>query len=353
MNSHIVPQARAILLFATALASATSITAEDLAVTGNLSVTGDADISGNTLSFGTRADSSTTPGLNLLYGDATAPTIYFNATRNGASWLWQSNTSTPQLKLTGTNQLLLYDQATTPAVKITLDPAGTSTFAKSVVLNGTDNQMPNQTITGPGSVLTKATGLTQAAGNQTYLRLDAGNVSLAGGVANSPYYATAMSGGSATGWYSTAMSSGSAEGYGATAMSGGWASGDGSTAMSGGMALGTGSTAIGADTTASGLYQVVIGHNNISQGAGGDPLPTDDLFIIGNGLYNVNERIDTPSNAFVVRENGNVRVAGDVQSKGGFRTPPMGDLSMGDFHTGANPADPQTGLNAGLRYPTE
>ena len=128
----------------------------DQTVIGNLSVTGDTDLGGNTLSVGTRTDSSTTPGLNLLYGDATTPTIYFNATRSGASWLWQSNSSTPQLKLSGTNQLLLYDQATTPAVKITLDPVGTSTFTNSVVVGGAFNA---STIAGVG---TGITGITQA-----------------------------------------------------------------------------------------------------------------------------------------------------------------------------------------------
>ena len=111
----------------------------DQTVTGNLSVEGDTDLQGNTLSLGTRSDSSTTPGLNLLYGDATAPTIYFSATRGGANWLWQSNTNKSQLKLTTTNQLQLFDQAATPAVKITLNPNGTSSFAGPVIFGSAVN----------------------------------------------------------------------------------------------------------------------------------------------------------------------------------------------------------------------
>ena len=97
----------------------------------------------------------------------------------------------------------------------------------------------------------------------------------------------------------------------------------------------------------------MIGRLNVSQGNPTTWVPTDDLFVVGNG--DADEWV--PSNAFVVHKNGNVRAAGNVQSKGGFRTPPMGDLDMGSFTAGTNPAAPSTdakpGLNAGLRYPTE
>lgn len=132
MKSLPVALARACMSLALVSSFGSAAFAADLAVTGNLSVTGDADISGNTFSFGTRTDSSVTPGLNLLYSDATAPTVYFSATRSGANWLWQSNTSKSQLKLTTANQLQLFDQATTPVAKIILDPLGTSSFAGPV-----------------------------------------------------------------------------------------------------------------------------------------------------------------------------------------------------------------------------
>jgi len=136
MNSHLVRTFSRSLSWA-AFSLAVSAIAQDLSVNGNLSVTGDTDLGGNTLSLGTRADSSTTPGLNLLYGDAAAPTIYFNATRSGAQWLWQQNGTSPQMKLTSSNQLLLFSttNATTPAV--TLAPAGTSTFSGPVQFQGT------------------------------------------------------------------------------------------------------------------------------------------------------------------------------------------------------------------------
>jgi hypothetical protein len=458
MNLHFIRTlSRSLSLVALSLSA--SALADDQTVTGNLSVTGDADIRGNTLSVGTRTDSITTPGVNLLYSDGTAPSIYFTATRSGANWLWQSNTSAPQLRLSGSNKLLLYDQATTPTAKITLDPIGTSTFAQSVTLNGTDNRMPNQTITGPGSILTQATGLTQTAADGIYLRQDLTSLSIAGGsvsgynstgmsagdasadystamssgyasgnyatamsyaTANGQYstamsngyasgdcstamssgnasgfvstamtaggangdYSTAMSGGSASGQFSTAMSYGSTYGFCSTAMSNGSAygfcstamsyatsNGDYSTAMGGGTANGAHSTAVGPNTTANGLFQIVVGHGNIPQGDNNNPLPDDDLFIIGNGgprsVSNMGNF--SPSNAFIIKENGNMwvggdstltgkvgigittpaeklEVAGNIKAAGTvtaakIRVPASGDLSMGDFIAGANPAN--------------
>jgi hypothetical protein len=103
-----------------------------------------------------------------------------------------------------------------------------------------------------------------------------------------------------------------------------------------------------------------VGINNVPQGDALNWVPTDDLFVVGNGGETVIPDEVSPgvsSNALAVHKNGNLRVAGNVQSKGGFRTPPMGDLEMGDFKAGVNPAAPQTdtnpGLNAGLRYPGE
>ena len=122
------------------------------------------------------------------------------------------------------------------------------------------------------------------------------------------------------------MSNGYAYGDSSTAMSNGYTAGDFSTAMGGGLALGYNSTAInsgtangilsmavGLNTTANGLSQIVVGHGNIPQGDSNNPLPDDDLFIIGNGgprfYSNVWEFM--PSNAFVIKENGNMWVGGD------------------------------------------
>jgi hypothetical protein len=100
-----------------------------------------------------------------------------------------------------------------------------------------------------------------------------------------------------------------------------------------------------------------VGYYSVPQGDPVNWVPTDDLFVIGNGGEALTEGEVTtaanPSNAFVVHKNGNVRVAGDIDTKGTIRVKPSGDLSMGAFTQGTNPANEQTGLNAGLRYPTE
>jgi hypothetical protein len=335
MNSPIISRIRASLWLAAVLSSASSLTAqEDLAVTGNLSVTGDADINGNTLSFGTRSDSSTTPGLNFLYGDDTGPTIYFSATRSTANWVWQSNTSKSQLKLSSANQLILYDQTATPAAKITLDPVGTSTFANSVVLNGTSNRLPNQTLSGRDSILTQdlADTLYVAAGStliwegEGYASISLGNTygyqAYASGVAS-----TAMSGGTAGGEKSVAMSGGitDAMAEGATAMSNGWAGGPYSIATSYASAYGTASTAmtlgdaradystaIGRFTSTNEPGQVVVGYGNETVAGG--------LFVVGNGTVDFTQAFGSyewiyggynASNAFVIYKNGNMWVGGD------------------------------------------
>ncbi len=117
-------------------------------------------------------------------------------------------------------------------------------------------------------------------------------------------------------------------------------------------ASGDRATAMGINTRADSYASVAFGRYNLSQGDRSYWIPTDDLFVVGNGLSS-----GTESNAFVVHKNGNVRAAGGVQSRGGFRTPPMGDLDMGEFTAGTSPAapldGPNPGLDAGLRYSGE
>ena len=102
---------------------------------GNLTVTGNTDLLGSTLSLGTRADSSITPGLNVSYGDATSPTVNFSATRSGANWLWSSNTTQTQLQLSSLNVLTLFNPSTGLA-GISLDPAGVASFSGGLTVGG-------------------------------------------------------------------------------------------------------------------------------------------------------------------------------------------------------------------------
>lgn len=136
MKSHIFHSLRVGALFGITLSLSIVGFATDQVVEGNLSVEGDADIQGDILSLGTRADSSTTPGLNLLYTDAAAPSIYFSATRNNSSWMWQRDGAKTQMKLGGDNKLQIFDQSSTPVAKITLDPLGVSSFAGAVQFGG-------------------------------------------------------------------------------------------------------------------------------------------------------------------------------------------------------------------------
>lgn len=110
--------------------------------------------------------------------------------------------------------------------------------------------------------------------------------------------------------------------------------------------------ALGEYVDASAAYVTVIGRSNVIQGSFTWE-ESDDLFIVGNGTEDGNIR----SNAFVIHKNGNTRVAGNLDVKGIVRVKPAGDLSMGIFTAGTNPAapstDPEPGLDAGLRYPGE
>lgn len=91
MKSHLLRVFRAGISTGAVMGLTLSAFSADQTVAGNLTVEGDTDIQGDALSLGTRADSSITPGLNLLYGDATNPTIYFGATRGLATWVWQAD----------------------------------------------------------------------------------------------------------------------------------------------------------------------------------------------------------------------------------------------------------------------
>jgi hypothetical protein len=136
-----------------------------------------------------------------------------------------------------------------------------------------------------------------------------------------------------TGLSSTALGGGSsASGSGSLAAGrGSVASGQNSIALGQSKAIGTNSTSWGQQseargllTTASGQFTIaqashslVIGRNNIAQGNPTQWIPTDDIFVIGNGASSA-----ARSNAFAVQKNGNATFQGVV------RCAPGGDIPM-------------------------
>jgi len=314
----------------------------DETVTGNLTVTGTTDTQGNTLALGTRTDTST-EGAQLLYTDGATSTLEFDASRGANIWKWQQNGGTAlqlqmSLNLSNNNELVLYNQASTPVAKITLNPLGTSTFVNSLTVNGTDNEMPNQTLVGANSVLTRgladsrylsfssgatslslfgasATGLDSVAFGHTIYGAStaSGAYSFACGAQSSASgdYSTALGKSYASGKDATAMSNGIASGYYATAMgSGATASGSHATAMgdwstaggtctmaSGGFTTASGaySMATGGFTTSSGIYSTAMGSLTLASGLGSTAMGKSTT---APGNYSTALGYNTTTNAF-------------------------------------------------------
>ena len=192
-------------------------------------------------------------------------------------------------------------------------------------------------------------------------------------------------GATASGSNSVALGSGTfAGGYAATAF-GNNTDASGNTSFAAGnntVAAGGGSTAFGYSSKANGEYSTAFGHqtradaylssvfgrynvggftNNGNTSIYDDGnrqwIARDSLLEVGNGsgtsTYDPVLGISTParSNAFTLFKNGTLRNGGVIEAKGGVRTPPMGDLDMGAFATGQNPANLKPEL--GLRYTGE
>ncbi len=285
MNKIILQMAGWLIVTACSLLPLT-LQAQDQTVSGNLTVTGTADISGNTLSMGTLTGTATYPGWQLGYVDGTPSSISFEATRSANTWQWLQNgsgTLALQMSLSGSNTLTLFDQSSTPVAKITLNPLGGSTFANSLTVtgtltvNGTNNQMPNQTLTGANSVLTEGLGDGRYLSNApTSLALLPGAsatgtdaIALGYNTSASGTYAVALGdGATAIGSVATAMGNSYASGSQATAMGGSYASGIGATAMGISSATGTYSTASGDTCTASEWGAVAMGERTNATGVG-------------------------------------------------------------------------------------
>jgi hypothetical protein len=190
------------------------------------------------------------------------------------------------------------------------------------------------------------------------------------------------SGDYAAAWGSHSTASGyAAAAFGASTVASGWAAtafGEGSIASNhhstafgaGTSAIGLGATAFGYCTLAKGYVATSMGDYTVANAYSCLALgrlnvgsftfiddqddwndgntqwfPNDPVLEIGNGNWS-----DGPSNALTILKNGTLRTAEKIESKVGVRIPQQGDLSMGIFNTGQNPAtlDPELGLE----YPT-
>jgi len=136
-------------------------------------------------------------------------------------------------------------------------------------INGVDNELPNQTLTGTASILTR--GLADS----RYLPISGGSIT-------SLAYFT---GSGATGTDSVAM------GYTSTAS-------------------GTYSSAFGANTTATAYDSTVFGQYNVGGGSTSSWSAGDPLFEIGNGTST------TASDALLIYKNGNAVVQGTLTAGG-------------------------------------
>jgi hypothetical protein len=162
-----------------------------------------------------------------------------------------------------------------------------------------------------------------------------GDYSLAGGhlsVASGTNSFCFGGGSTAGGDYSTALGGHTqATGTGGTAF--GYMTTAGSYATAGGynaQAIGSYSAAFGYNLFANAYASTAIGRYNLGAGSGTGWAATDPVFEIGNGSSS-----STTSDAFMVLKNGNVTASGTM------RCSPGGDLSMGSFTAGSNPATAQ------------
>jgi hypothetical protein len=274
-------------------AQGTSGTFSNVTVTGTtgtvLSVTGSnsaIDFGPNSLSFGTVTSGTNKgqAGVSALFTTGTPSTFSLVATGTSQQWWWEraatsgtTTTTVPMMMLSSTNGLTIYNASGTPA--FALNPAATS---------GSNSVLTQQA--GDGRYVSSAA--ISASGN---------NLAFARGTA-SGHYSFAGFGGTATGWWSTA-------------------SGNLSTAS------GRYSTASGYAVTASGYAQFAVGRYNIPQGSPNSWVPTDDLFIVGNGsIADINGHgTILASDAFVVKKNGNTTVFGTLTANS-FVGPPSGNI---------------------------
>jgi hypothetical protein len=263
---------------------------EDTTVGENLTVNGTSWIKNSESKFGVLSDDSSWPGLKLFYyDDVDFPQVHFQLARQSGTpgfWLWEYTRSNgvacPQMVISGEegNRLYLYDiPSNTPSIALAGNLDQESQFGGKVVFLHEDNQMPNQTLTGTGSILT------QGLGDSRYVQK-----------------------GQALALFPTSTATGSQS-----------------------LSLGSGSQTSAANSVAFGLGTITNAANQVIVGQYNDAVYYDfywgaghNLFVIGNGVNNGNR-----SNAFAVNDLGDARVAHSLSVAGG-RGIGGGSLSYGE-----------------------
>jgi len=379
----------------------------DLTVDGNLGVNGGVDFV-NGFKFGSTLETTPVSAVEFLYGESgTEYSLAVKTRRPNTTFFWQDNalgTLKNKMTLGADNVLTLYKS--NGAAGLVLDPNGAgvtfdgqtlltqnaadslylpvspscvvgwpSSFAVGVqncasgefsTALGSYTSAMGKCSTTTGSNTTANSWASTAMGESTsavgdcstamgYSTVATGYSSTAMGEMTTAGGESAMATGFATyavGNYSIAMGF-STGAYGMASMAMGVATsavGDFSTAMgSGANAAGYASVATGRDTNACAYASLALGQSNVGAFAiGGDThwIETDPVLEIGNG-----QDWETPSNAVTIFKNGKLRTSNVAEFKGGVRVPQQGDLSMGDFIAGPNPADLDPTL--GLKYQNE
>jgi hypothetical protein len=276
-------------------------------------------------------------GSTLSYHDDAQGIVISKVHRYGAEWQWQVASAE------GAERLSMKLNSAPAANALTLlDPTNPN---RAIVLDSANGiTIDNQPV------------LTRPVADAIYIRSDSAQAGLFGGHATA-FRTIAIGPNESVALGTTAIGNGNvASAHCATAIgtvtwaAGPWsttlgvytyADGGAATAMgNGSRALGPGSlatgmlteargdysSAFGLQTIAQGFAQVVVGRHNIAQGDGRNWVETDDLFVVGNG-----PAASAPSNAMVVRKNGDTIIAGALTVKGTMHIEPSGGISMGEF----------------------
>jgi hypothetical protein len=167
----------------------------------------------------------------------------------------------------------------------------------------------------------------------------------------SELYGTAWGWGRAEGQFATAWGESAATEDFATTWGAATAWAEYGTAWGSGSARGEYSTSFGGGTRINSIAGLAIGTYNVGVSENEDiadyysqTLSEDTvIFEIGNGFFDAN------SNALTFYRKGDMRLSGKLEARHGVRVPEQGDISMGEFTTGQDPAEMEPGT--GLLYP--